>query len=105
VRLTIVPYELRTHEERIREAQCRRKAQQGDYEQKSFLERKRINTNKNHSGYGYYEQRPCQAQGVSTPSAAVILKPRDRADAPSGSERKNFLPDEEAGAAHRQNGI
>jgi hypothetical protein len=60
--MTIVRRELRTHEERIREAECRRKAEQGNYEQESFFERKRINTDKNHSEYGYYEQRLCQPE-------------------------------------------
>jgi len=46
--------ELRTDEQRIGKAQCRGKSQQGRHEKESFSEAKWVNTDKNHSGYGYY---------------------------------------------------
>jgi hypothetical protein len=94
-------YELRTHEERIRKAQGRRKAQQGDYEQESFLERKWVNTNKNHSGYDHYEQRPCQAKAGLRSLDGGNSKLATGGYAIRVASETSFLTDEEGGAARR----
>ena len=69
----IAQRETRGHKKRIGEADGRRKTEQSSHEDEDFLQGKWVNADEDHSGYGYYQQWPCQSQ-LMDPSHAVVFQ-------------------------------